>query len=108
MAQPVRSCTIMYEAGDILEVSAPRGTFTLQPGDESCGPGERRHRGHSRTRDAASLPRRLSLASSSRKVWWLYGARNRAEHPFAKESRELLHTLAARPKPHCLQPARAG
>jgi ferredoxin len=28
-----------------------------------------------------------------REVWWLYGARNRDEHPFAQESRELLHAL---------------
>src|SRR5690349_18943878 len=35
----------------------------------------------------------LSSAASRREVWWIYGARNRAEHPFAKESRELLQTL---------------
>ena len=36
----------------------------------------------------------LSSAASRREVWWIYGARNRAEHPFAKESRGLLQTLA--------------
>jgi ferredoxin-NADP reductase len=35
----------------------------------------------------------LSSVASDREVWWIYGARNRAEHPFAKESRELLQTL---------------
>ena len=35
----------------------------------------------------------LSSAASSREIWWIYGARNRAQHPFAKESRELLETL---------------
>ena len=30
---------------------------------------------------------------SRRQVWWIYGARNRAEHPFAKESRGLLQAL---------------
>ena len=35
----------------------------------------------------------LSSAASHREVWWIYGARNRAEHPFAKESRDLLQTL---------------
>jgi ferredoxin len=35
----------------------------------------------------------LSSAASRREVWWIYGARNRAEHPFAKESRGLLQTL---------------
>jgi ferredoxin len=35
----------------------------------------------------------LSSAASRREVWWIYGARNRAEHPFAKESRALLQKL---------------
>ncbi len=36
----------------------------------------------------------LAAQRSSRPVWWLYGARNRSEHPFAQESRELLQALA--------------
>jgi len=36
----------------------------------------------------------LASAASRREIWWIYGARNRAEHPFAKESRELLQKLA--------------
>jgi ferredoxin len=35
----------------------------------------------------------LSAEASPRQVWWIYGARNRAAHPFAKESRGLLRTL---------------
>ena len=35
----------------------------------------------------------LAVVSIFFLVWWIYGARNRAEHPFAKESRELLRTL---------------
>jgi ferredoxin-NADP reductase len=35
----------------------------------------------------------LSSAASHREVWWIYGARNSGEHPFAKESRGLLQTL---------------
>ena len=35
----------------------------------------------------------LCSAASSRQVWWIYGARCRAEHPFAKESRSLLQDL---------------
>jgi ferredoxin len=35
----------------------------------------------------------LCSAASRREVWWIYGARNGAEHPFAKESRGLLQTL---------------
>ena len=32
----------------------------------------------------------LQSAASQREVWWLYGARNRNDHPFAKESRQFL------------------
>lgn len=40
-----------------------------------------------------SMLHALSSAASRREVWWIYGARNRAEHPFATESRALLATL---------------
>ena len=33
-------------------------------------------------------------AASTREVWWLYGARNGREHPFAAETRGLLEALA--------------
>jgi ferredoxin-NADP reductase len=36
----------------------------------------------------------LAATRSSREVWWLYGARSRSEHPFAKESREFVQALA--------------
>ena len=36
----------------------------------------------------------LASSASHREVWWLYGARDRNEHPFAKESRALLEGLA--------------
>ena len=35
----------------------------------------------------------LAAAGSPRHVWWLFGARDRANHPFAAESRELLRAL---------------
>jgi ferredoxin-NADP reductase len=41
-----------------------------------------------------AMLRSLSSAASRREIWWIYGARNRAEHPFAKESHDLLQTLA--------------
>jgi ferredoxin-NADP reductase/MOSC domain-containing protein YiiM/ferredoxin len=77
------------QAGDVLEVSAPRGGFTLGPGDApvvllSAGIG---------ATPVLAMLHSLSSAASRREVWWIYGARNRAEHPFAKESRELLQTL---------------
>jgi ferredoxin-NADP reductase/MOSC domain-containing protein YiiM/ferredoxin len=77
------------QAGDTLEVSAPRGGFTLGPGD---GPVVFLSAGIGATPLLAML-HSLSSATSHREVWWIYGARNRAEHPFAKESRGLLQTL---------------
>ncbi|MGD0301140.1 MAG: MOSC and FAD-binding oxidoreductase domain-containing protein [Bryobacteraceae bacterium] len=76
-------------AGDILEVSAPRGGFTLRSGDApvvllSAGIG---------ATPVLAMLHSLSSAASRREIWWIYGARDRAEHPFAKESRGLLETL---------------
>jgi ferredoxin-NADP reductase/MOSC domain-containing protein YiiM len=76
-------------AGDFLEVSAPRGGFILRSGDAavvllSAGIG---------ATPVLAMLHSLSTAASRRQVWWIYGARNRAEHPFAKESRNLLLTL---------------
>jgi ferredoxin-NADP reductase/MOSC domain-containing protein YiiM len=76
-------------AGDVLEVSAPRGGFILRAGDApvvllSAGIG---------ATPVLAMLHSLSSAASRREVWWIYGARNRAEHPFAKESRGLLQAL---------------
>jgi len=76
-------------AGDILDVSAPRGGFILGSGEApvvllSAGIG---------ATPVLAMLHSLSSAASRREVWWIYGARNRAEHPFAKESRGLLQTL---------------
>ncbi len=76
-------------AGDILDVSAPRGGFILRSGDApvvllSAGIG---------ATPVLAMLHSLSAAASRREVWWIYGARNRAEHPFAKESRGLLQAL---------------
>ena len=35
----------------------------------------------------------LAAERSERQVWWIYGARNRANHPFAEESRSLIKQL---------------
>lgn len=43
-------------------------------------------------RDLAVL-HALAAEASPREVWWLFGARNRDEHPFAQEARRLLQTL---------------
>ena len=76
-------------AGDIVEISAPRGGFTLRSGE---GPVVLLSAGIGATPVLAML-HSLSSAASRRNVWWIYGARDGAEHPFAKESRGLLEML---------------
>jgi ferredoxin-NADP reductase len=76
--------------GDSLEVSAPRGTFTLRPGD---GPVVLLSGGIGATPVLAML-HALASTASHREIWWLYGTRNRDEHPFAQESRDLIKALA--------------
>ena len=76
--------------GDRLEVAAPRGTFVLQPGDRpvlliSAGVG---------ATPVLAMLHALAASRSGREVWWLHGARSRAEEPFADESRSLLASLA--------------
>jgi ferredoxin-NADP reductase len=78
-------------AGDVLEAAAPRGTFTLRPGQ---GPVLLISAGVGATPVLAML-HDLADAKSGRDIWWLHGARNRAEEPFAAESRALLISLAS-------------
>src|SRR5262249_44488680 len=77
-------------AGDLLEVSEPRGSFTLQPGD---GPVVLLSAGIGATPVLAML-HALVAEASSREIWWLHGARNRRSHSFASEARRLLGSLA--------------
>ena len=75
--------------GDMLEVSAPRGSFTLEPGQRplvlaSAGIG---------ITPVLAILHRLAAEPSTREIWWLYGARNGRHHPFVAESRELLRRL---------------
>jgi len=76
-------------AGDLLEAAAPRGTFTLRPG---AGPVLLISAGVGATPVLAML-HALAAARSARDIWWLHGARRRADEPFAAESRALLATL---------------
>jgi ferredoxin-NADP reductase len=41
-----------------------------------------------------SMLHTLAAEKSQREVWWIYGARNRADHPFAEESHSLLKQLS--------------
>jgi ferredoxin-NADP reductase len=78
-------------AGDLLDVSAPRGSFILEPGD---GPVVLLSAGIGATPVMAML-HVLAAQPSARDIWWLYGARNGQGHPFAVESRRLLGALPA-------------
>ena len=76
--------------GDVLDVSAPRGSFTLHPSQSplvllSAGVG---------ATPVMSMLHALAAQKSQQEIWWIYGARNRAEHPFAEESRTLLKQLS--------------
>lgn len=75
--------------GDVLEVSAPRGTFFFRQGLRpvvllSAGVG---------ATPVLAMLHALAAEASPREVWWLFGARNRQEHPFAQEVHDLLQQL---------------
>jgi ferredoxin-NADP reductase/MOSC domain-containing protein YiiM len=76
--------------GDVLDVSAPRGSFTLRP---SQNPAVLLSAGVGAT-PVMSMLHTLAAEKSQREVWWIYGARNRADHPFAEESHSLLKQLS--------------
>jgi ferredoxin-NADP reductase/MOSC domain-containing protein YiiM len=76
--------------GDVLDVSAPRGSFILQPGDRpvmllSAGIG---------ATPVLAMLHALAASASTRQVVWLHAARDRRHHPFAAEVRRLMPALA--------------
>jgi ferredoxin-NADP reductase/MOSC domain-containing protein YiiM len=75
--------------GDTLQVSAPRGTFTLAAEQR---PAVLLGAGVGATPLLAML-HSLVAAGSTREIWWLYSAHDRAAHPFARETNELLRQL---------------
>jgi ferredoxin-NADP reductase len=77
------------QVGDTVEVSAARGSFVLRPGDDpvvllSAGIG---------ATPVLAMLHAMATTTPKREVWWLYGARDRREHPFAEEARGLLKTM---------------
>ncbi|MGH8802635.1 MAG: MOSC domain-containing protein [Casimicrobiaceae bacterium] len=75
--------------GDLLEVSAPRGSFTLESGERplvlaSAGIG---------VTPVLAILHALAAHRSTRDVWWLYGTRDGMHHPFSAESRALMRLL---------------
>jgi ferredoxin-NADP reductase/MOSC domain-containing protein YiiM/ferredoxin len=78
------------QAGDIVLVGAPRGSFTLHRDERpvvllSAGIG---------VTPVLAMLHALAAERSTRDVWWLHGTRNGREHPFAAEARGLLAGLA--------------
>jgi ferredoxin-NADP reductase len=78
---------------DLIEVTAPRGSFTLGRG---AGPVILLSAGIGATPVLAML-HALAAEKSSREIWWIHGARDHDEHPFAEEVRTC---LAALPRSH--------
>jgi ferredoxin-NADP reductase len=77
------------QVGDALDVSAPRGSFVLQPGERavvliSAGIG---------ATPVLAMLHTLADARSKRQVFWLHAARDRQHHPFAAEARRLMAAL---------------
>jgi ferredoxin-NADP reductase/MOSC domain-containing protein YiiM len=76
--------------GDRLEVSSPRGSFVLQPGERpivllSAGIG---------ATPVLAMLHALAAAQSTRQVLWLHTARDGQHHAFAGEVRRLMGALA--------------
>ncbi|MFI8073658.1 MOSC domain-containing protein [Streptomyces sp. NPDC086033] len=76
---------------DTLEVAAPRGTFVL---GDSPAPLVLISAGVGATPVLAML-HSLADKHDPRPVWWIHGARDGTEHPFADEVRTLLARLPA-------------
>ena len=80
--------------GDVLDVSLPRGSFTLRAEERplvllSAGIG---------VTPVLSMLHSLAESKSTRQVFWFYQARDRQHHPFADEVRRLIARAPARPQ----------
>jgi ferredoxin-NADP reductase len=78
-----------FRVGDRLDVSSPRGSFVLQPGERpivllSAGIG---------ATPVLAMLHALAAASSTRQVMWLQTGRDGQHHPFAGEVRGLMRAL---------------
>jgi MOSC domain-containing protein YiiM len=81
MGSEVRSCAIRFEKV-MYWMSAHHGESLPRCGSDSAGVG---------ATPVMSMLHALAAESSQRQVCWIYGARDRANHPFAEESRSLNH-----------------
>jgi len=78
------------QVGNALDVSSPRGSFTLQAGGGavvllSAGIG---------ATPVLAMLHALAEARSTRQVLWLHAARDREHHPFVDEVRGLMSALS--------------
>ncbi|RZN10702.1 sulfurase [Bradyrhizobium genosp. SA-3] len=76
--------------GEVVQLGAPRGNFTLRPDARpivllSAGIG---------VTPVLAMLHALAAQGAKQDVWWLHGTRNGREYPFAAEARELLAGLA--------------
>jgi ferredoxin-NADP reductase/MOSC domain-containing protein YiiM/ferredoxin len=79
--------------GDLLQVSAPRGDFTVAPHDKPDKPIVLLSAGIGATPVLAMLHSLVEARANSSSIWWCYGARSGKEHPFAAEVQSLLKDL---------------
>jgi ferredoxin-NADP reductase/MOSC domain-containing protein YiiM len=75
--------------GDTIEVSSPRGSFVLEPGERpvvllSAGIG---------ATPVLAMLYALAAVRSTRRVLWLHASRDREHHPFVAEVRRLMLAL---------------
>ena len=90
--------------GDVLEVSAPRGSFTLLADDSpvvllSAGVG---------ATPVLAMLHTLATEASPRQVWWVYGARDGSDHPFHAGGACADSVITSRPGSDSIQPASSG
>ena len=77
-------------AGEVLDVSSPRGSFVLQAGEQpvvllSAGIG---------ATPVLAMLHALAATGSTRQALWLHAARDGQHHPFAAEVRRLVPALS--------------
>jgi len=77
------------QVGDVIEISAARGSFILAPGATpvvllSAGIG---------ATPVLAMLHALAAEASPRDTWWIHGAHSGREHSFAEEVRTLLKAL---------------
>ncbi|MEE4545123.1 MOSC and FAD-binding oxidoreductase domain-containing protein [Streptomyces sp. V4-01] len=91
--------------GAVIDIAGPRGDFVLADGTEpvlliSAGIG---------VTPVLAMLHQLAAAHSTRQVWWIHTARDRAQHAFAEEAHALLAALPdAREHTFYTGPALAG